>query len=114
MEVEIQEYYPQKILDKSCELAGSLSIYVIDYGLDIRGISVRKSKGKYYFTLPFRPALDENGEQIIEGGRRIRYPIVMFADPEKQTQLMTALRTQGPTFIESKLKKKMPLESNIN
>lgn len=108
MNIEIQDFYRMKTKDKNCELNGSLSIYVIDYGLDIRGISVRKSKGRYYFTLPFRPALDENGEQIIEDGRRVRYPIVTFSDPDRQAQLITALRTQGPDFIESKLKQKMP------
>src|SRR5690242_13796195 len=113
MKIEIQEFYPMKSRDKKFDLTGSLSIYVIDHDLDIRGVSVSRCKGKYFFRLPFRNAFDENGQQIIEDGRKVQYPLVTFASREKQTALMDAIRKEGPAFIESKLKQKMPLDSII-
>lgn len=101
MKIEIQEFFPVKPRNKSHDLSGTLSVYVIDYDLDIRGIVVSRYKGKYFIQLPSKPAFDEDGKQKVENGRKMRYPTVTFVSKDKQDALMQEIRKKAPEFIES-------------
>ncbi len=104
MEIEIQDFYPSKPRNNKVELTGTLSLYVVDYDLDIRGIVVDRVKGRYYFRLPSNGAFDEDGKPLIDNGRRVRYPIVTFTSRQKQDELMAEIRKLAPAFIEKMAK----------
>ena len=108
MNIEIQEFYPAKSQNKKCDLSGTLSIYLIDHDIDIRGVTVNRINGRYYFRLPTKIALDDKGNHLFEDGKKIRYPTVTFASYEKQQALMETIRIEGTKFIEQKLTETPP------
>ena len=103
MEIEIQEFYSTKPRNPKCDLTGTLSIYVIDCDLDIRGIIVERVKGKYYFRLPSKAAFDAEGKPLFEGGKHVRYPTVTFTARQKHDKLIGEIRKLSPAFSEQKL-----------
>ncbi len=98
MKIEIVEFYPLNV-DKSANFfCGSLHIYLIEYGLDIRGINVIKKNNRWTFFLPHRKAKEEGTENFIQ------YPIINFTDNQKQQALVDFIRTKGKEYIQENFK----------
>lgn len=97
MNIEIIEFYPHEVNESKELLNGSLKIKLVDFGIVIMGVLVSKRKSIYFFTLPGR-FCDSH-----DTGERIRFPYVVFEDPERQRTLINAIREKGISFIETLL-----------
>lgn len=95
MNIEILEFYPIERNEEKGLLTGTLRIKLPDWRLHILGIHVSKRKDYWHFTLPGRVNNDAE--------KPIRFPYVAFEDREKQRQLIDAVRSQAPCFIEKRL-----------
>ena len=103
MNIEIIGFYPIQDNKAKYKIMGTLHIYLIDYGLDIRGIFAAVAKnGSVFFKLPCGFGVDQ------ETGQKVRYPILGFTDQEKERDLIKELREKSKKFIEEKLSKAKP------
>ena len=93
MNIEVVEFYPIEKNDKKQSLKGSLHVYLIDLGLDLRGIFVLKKKNTWVFRLPYRKGVDPDTKQPVG------YPIFSFMKPEMNKELMQAIREKGKEYI---------------
>lgn len=93
MNIEVVEFYPIEKDDKKQSLKGSLHVYLIDLGLDLRGIFVLKKKDTWVFRLPYRKGIDSDTKQPVT------YPIFSFMKPEMNKELMKAIREKGKEYI---------------
>lgn len=97
MKIEVVGFYPNaKPPTKKNRGLGTLHVYLVDIGLDIRGIGVVKNGKGYYFLSPQKYGNDENREP---------YPVVTFTDPVKQKEYIQALKTVATEFLNEELKK---------
>jgi len=102
-EVEVVEFYPE--INKTC--VGTLHIYLPEFLMDIRGVGVMKrEKGKYFFQMPYRKTLDEEGKPVI-------YPILNFSDPDLYKSLIVNLRKAAKKYIDDILREKGLLEKSV-
>jgi hypothetical protein len=97
MQIEIVNFYPAFREDDKQFLQGTLHVYLIDLGIDIRGVFVSKKRDTWHFSMPFRKMRDA-------AGNLIQYPSVIFRDREKNNQLMQSIKEKGKVFIEAYLK----------
>ena len=93
MEIEIVEFYPIK--QEKWLTTGTLHVYIIDLGIDIRGIYVKKEikKGKisWFFQEPFRFFQDDD--------KKIKVPFFSFMDKKKQREFISQIRKKGIKYI---------------
>lgn len=97
MNIEILEFYLHEVNESKGLLNGSLKVKLVDLGIILMGVLISKRKGVYFFTPPGR-FCDSH-----ETGEKIRFPYVVFENPERQRALINAIREKGITFIEALL-----------
>jgi hypothetical protein len=88
--VEIVEYYPYE----NKPYLGMLHIYVIEYGMDIRGVKVYRSGANIRFNLPFGNGIDPETKE------KVSFPFVCFSDPDTWTSLKKELFEKGHAFMK--------------
>lgn len=97
MEIEIVEYYPEIATTKKKCKQGTMHVYIIDIGMDIRGIRWIKTKKQWIMLMPHMPALDE--------GKRVFYPVISFTDIDKMKDLLTQIKQKGLDYITKNVTK---------
>ena len=99
MNLEIVEFYPTERHDAKEFLNGTMRIKLPDLGIHILGVFLTKKKTRYYFNMPAKIGLDPKSKE------KIRYPVFVFDDKEKQKQFIEAVQIKGRNFIEAWLLK---------
>ena len=94
MKIEIVEFYPYVNDEKKGILKGTLHAYIIDLGMDLRGIYVMKKKHKWFIGLPSKFGLD------LETKKYVMYPIIEFTDKNKSLELKKQISNLGRKYIE--------------
>lgn len=97
MNIEVVDFFPAA-KKKPSPLVGTLHIYLCDLNLDIRGIPVYRTTKDFFIKMPGGRGIDH------ETGAPVEYPIVNFTDPEKQRELIKAIRKLAIPFIQERLK----------
>lgn len=97
MKIELIEFYPLERTEK--KLRGSLRVRLPEIGIDLLGIRVLYSKGRWFFRLPGQKSVHH------ETGEAVFFPVVSFNDREKHKHLFEALSEQAPAFIEERVGK---------
>jgi|SRR6185295_11816685 len=95
MNIEIIEFYP--LFRDAYQYTGTLRLRLIDIGIDLLGVHVKRTKDRWFFNIPFKTGIDDEGKQV-------QYPLVSFSDKEKQRDLINTLREKAPAFIEERIK----------
>lgn len=93
MQIEIVGFYEIERNDEKEKLIGTLHVYLVDYGLDIRGCYVIRQKKGILILLPSKVGIDE------DTGKKVQYPCVQFTDPEKNKELLIQIRYKGISYI---------------
>lgn len=100
MDIEVIEFYPTKQTEN--EIIGSMHIYIIDLGIDLRGIHVVR-KGKFWrIDMPSRFGIDEDTKQ------EVRFPVFSFSDLKKNKELRDLIVLKGKEYIEKNFMKVVP------
>lgn len=97
MNIEIVEFYSIEKDDNREILKGTLHVYLVDLGIDLRGIYVQKRKNYWRFDLPSRSGVDQETKQLV------RYPCFSFMDKKKTDQLLSLIRELGREYILKQL-----------
>lgn len=97
MNVELVEFYRIEHNENKGILTGTLRIKLPDIGIQILGVYACRRRNSWFFSLPGRHGVDH------KTGESIRYNCIVFDDRDKQRQLISAIREQGPPFIEKRL-----------
>ena len=98
MNIEFVEFYQLERNDQRQALKGTLHVYLCDLDIDLRGVFVLRNKDFGRFSLPFKKALDENGDLI-------SYPVFNFVSIEKQRALIEAIIEKGKEYVLSWMQK---------
>lgn len=85
MKVELVGYYPF-CPKKKLKYNGTCHIYLVDYGIDIRGILVKKKKVGYFVVMPMKKAYDPEEKKVV------CYPALRFTDQKKQDEFLHAVQ----------------------
>lgn len=88
MKFELVEFYPAMEPKRNKKFLGTVHIYAIDCGLDIRGIRVTKNGKGIFFNLPHFKAVDS--ETKVE----VRYPLIRWTNDATQKEMMEFLHLQ--------------------
>ncbi len=103
MKVEVIDFYPRLIKDNKSNIIkyiGTISLYLIDYKIDLRGILVKKRKKKLFICLPGKIVTDteinEKGEKI---KKNIFYQYFSFQEIEKQKDLIKSCQIETAKYI---------------
>jgi len=75
MDIEIVEYYP--ITKNGQKGTGTFHVYVIDYGIDIRGMRLSRNKDVWHILFPTKTTYDN------EEKKEVSFPVFQFTDKEK-------------------------------
>lgn len=94
MNIEVIEFYSEHEDQEKRMLKGTLHVYIVDYGIDIRSILVSKSKNFWFFGLPQRFGIDKDTKA------KVTYPIFSFVDREKNDDLKQLIFKEGKAYIE--------------
>jgi hypothetical protein len=94
---EIVELYIEKVNKATASFSGSLHVYLIDYDIDLRGISIIKKKNHWLVFMPRRTGIDPDTKE------KVYYPLLSFTNFEKQKLFLTQLRKELPEFYKEKL-----------
>jgi hypothetical protein len=97
MKIEIVGFYVRERDDAHKKLKGSLHAYLIDEGIDIRGINVIRKKDKIMVFLPHRTGVDEDTGEIVT------YPVVTYSDMEKQKELKEKIIKVGSDYVKNQV-----------
>lgn len=102
MKIEIVEFYPyipkneeDRLTKKS--LLGTLHVYLVDYEIDLRGITVHRHPGGIRFLMPQKFTFDHETNALV------RYPVIQFTDPNKKNQLIGEIRRLGIPYLKGKI-----------
>lgn len=93
MNIEIVGFYALERNDKKQKLTGTMHVYLIDYGIDLRGVYVDKMKERWFFMIPNRTGIDEETKQ------KVTYPVFTFTDNSKHKEMMKTIREKGKEYI---------------
>ena len=93
MNIEIVEFYPLERDDKKQTLKGSLHVYLIDLGVDLRGVFVNKKKNSWFLSPPHMFGKDP------ETGEKVRFPVFSYVNQEKEKELKKGIREKGREYI---------------
>jgi hypothetical protein len=105
MKIEIVGFYP---IENKKPLIGTMHVFVYDIELpfDIRGIGIRKIKGKdknkYFFQMPGRTVTEKTDGEL----KKIFYPFFSFFDSDLYKKLISDIAYQGTKFLIEEFKKK--------
>ena len=89
MKFELVEFYPvteKNFSKQDRNLVGTVHLYCVDCGLDIRGIRVTNNGNTIFFNLPHVYAYDN------QTGEKIRYPVVRFTNDGVQKEIFEFLK----------------------
>lgn len=78
---------------------GTVHIYLIDIGVDIRGIHVTKQGRGMFFHVPIGYGFDK------ETGKEVKYPVIGFTDEKIYEDMMNFLKNEVKEEIAKRLKK---------
>lgn len=93
MQIEVVEFYPSQEIKKITDVTGSLSVYIIDMEMDLRGVIFQRKNNRIYISSPVRFYKEE------ETGRLRTYPVITFTDPEKQKDFTDSLIAAVKAFM---------------
>jgi hypothetical protein len=85
MNVELKGYYPIPPKKNSGYIA-TCHVRIVDAGLDIRGILVRKNKLGYFIVMPHKQTYDPIAK------KKVTYPCLHFHDPELHKEFLKAVQ----------------------
>lgn len=94
-QVEIVEFYPNPVKG----FMGTMHIYLPEFLMDIRGVVVTRNNYGYFFRLPYRRGIDEEGKEVI-------FPFIGFSDPTIWDAIISSLQKEGSKYVENVLKEK--------
>lgn len=94
MNIEIVEFYIIEKNDKKKTLLGTVHIFIVDEGIDLRGIFVKLFNNKWIIHLPGRKAIDS------DTGEEVRYPVFSYLDQEKNKKLINAIREKAIEYVK--------------
>jgi hypothetical protein len=104
MNIEIVEAY--KIKDNHPKrFAYSVHVYLVDFGMDFRGIYVKRHKDKFYVSLP---SLSTTG---INDSKPTRFNILDFSDQSKKQDLIDTLKQKILEYLEKNEPKEISLKN---
>lgn len=96
MEIEIVGFY--KNIDGKFKGLGTLHVYLVEYGIDIRGIRVlKKDPNGFFYKLPGKTTIDEDSKQ------QVWYPFVAFSDVVKTQDMIQSIKQKGDEFLKKEL-----------
>src|SRR5687768_15203348 len=93
MQIEIVEFYANERDDAKGILVGTLHVHLVDIGVDLRGVLVKKKKDHWFFGMPQGSAINQGTKE------RIRYPVFSFSDRSKTVELRKVITEQGKAYI---------------
>jgi DNA-binding cell septation regulator SpoVG len=99
MRIEIVGFYEIERNDEKKFLKGTMHIYLIELGIDIRGLTVLRDNNKILIYMPQKISPDEETKE------KIRYPIFQFTDMAKNKELIQEIRKLGVPFIKEEVLK---------
>lgn len=96
MNVEVVEFYPDAPGANATtkNVTGTLHVYLVDEGIDLRGIRVNIREKKWNIALPSRWAADP------ETGGKAHYPLFAFTDKKKYDEMIAQIRLRGYEYIQ--------------
>jgi len=105
MNLEFVDFYPRRIKGNKA-FRGTCQVYISDFDLDIRGISVNKNGSKLIFFMPRGMGIDH------ETGKKVWYPVVSFTKKETMQEIYDFLASIAEEKIWPVLRKlaKKPIE----
>jgi len=95
MNIEIIDFYP--LYRDAYQYTGTIRLRLIDIGIDLLGVHVKRTKDRWFFNIPFKTGTDDKGNYV-------QYPLISFEDKEKQKALVNSIREKAPAFIENRIK----------
>src|ERR1700691_1970269 len=99
MNLEIVGFYELERDDTKESLKGTLLVYMVDLGIDLRGIIVIRKKERILIYMPHKIGIDE------ETKTQVRYPVFAFTDVAKNKELTDQIRKIGVPFIKEEILK---------
>lgn len=102
MKFEFVEFYPinSAVKAKDLENIGTIHIYVVDHGLDIRGIVVKKRANSIFFKFPHFKAFDPEENKIVT------YPYIKWTKDEDNVKMLDFLHQVVKPEIRKRIKPK--------
>ena len=92
--IEIIEFYPQTVNQKTRFCKGTLHFYLPDLDLDIRGAFCLYNNGKCFVHMPGKRGFDHDAKSWV------RYPCVSFTDREKTKKILEVAKQLAKDYIE--------------
>jgi hypothetical protein len=86
MRIEVVEFYREDDGKKK-------NVLEVEFGIHLRGILVAKRNKSYFFGKPWRWGHDQKTR------KKVRYPLLSFADPAKEKALMDSIYKEGQKYI---------------
>jgi hypothetical protein len=96
MNIEIVECYQLFETNKK-SFSGTVHVYLIDYGIDLRGVFITQYKNKWIVKLPSRTGIDPDTK------KEISYPIFSFVDREKTKKMIDDIKNKASKYIEENI-----------
>jgi hypothetical protein len=93
MQIEIVGFYVIERDDAKEKLTGTLHVYLVEEGIDIRGCYVVRKKSGILIFLPSKIGVDE------DTGKKVQYPVFQYMDTEKNKELLIQIRYKGISYI---------------
>lgn len=98
--VEIVEFYQIMEKPKKGRIFGSLHVYILEGGIDLRGIKVFNHGKNWFFKIPTIKTLDSETKEPVQ------FPIFGYLDKEKDREFKQTIKKLAVPYIQKKLKEK--------
>lgn len=99
MKFEIVDFYYDPLNRPKSQYIGTMHIYCIDLGLDIRGVSVYKKGGRIHFRIPSRKTIDR------ETKKKVVYPLISFTNSDTNKEIRTFFKEECVPYVAEILEK---------
>lgn len=106
MNLEFVEFYPNPNITfpitkrRNVKNIGTIHIYLIDYDIDLRGISINYEEGKIFFQFPHFRTIDEDTKKPVS------YPHFRFMNQQKHKELFDFLKNEVKPIVLKRIKGK--------
>lgn len=94
MKIEIIEYYPDIKKKKDVIFSGTLHVFLEEFGIDLKGIQVKRTKKGFFINLPSRWGKLDNGQDCL-------YPLISFADRRKHKDMVSSIREEARNYLRN-------------
>ncbi len=101
MNFEIIEAYELRFGPETPPRGWSLHVYVPEWGMDIRGARLLKTKSTWFLKMPCQQNYD------MEENKLITYPMISFLERGKNKEFMEALKEKAIEYVEKKIADEM-------